>query len=1380
MSTHPDQTSSASSRLSAAGRALLASLRAANRATHRALSWLLALVLVAYFTFAMAFLALRYVVLPNIDRYQSEVAQLASMMLNRPVTIRGISAAWNGLNPRLRIDEFVIHDDRGERALVLPEVNATLSWWSVLGQLRLYSLEVRRPDLEIERDTAGRLFVAGIRLDTGKADDGRGLDWLLAQREIVIREGALRWRDGLRGAPELALTDISFILRNQWRSHRAALRATPPAELAAPIDLRADFTHPPFSRSSADYSQWSGELYMDWRNTRLENWKPYVDLPWELAGGDGSFRSWLTVNRGVVQNFTADLGLRDLSARLADGLEPLKLLEASGRISAGESAPDLKQRLFSFGEQGHFLTLSNFSLRTEQGSVLPRTTASHRYVAGRSGKPEQHEVKITALDLEALAQLAMHLPLSAEERRMLDRFAPSGELRDFSASWEGSVPGSGAFKLSGQFRRLAIRQQLPRSEAGAETAGIPGFDGLSGSVDADQNGGRIRLGGERATIYLANYLNRPTLFFDELALDGSWSFRNARQQLAIKVADLRFSQSGLRGSATGSHVLPWPPDPRQPGEIDVDARFPAVELTRVGGFLPSTAGSDVHDWMANGIVDGMANDVRMTVRGPLDKFPFAAQPAGAKPQGVFRISAKLANGRLNPAPSELAPDRRTPLWPRIENINGHLAVDGGRLHIHADSAKTQAIPLSAVDAVIPDFMADNPVLEITGNASGPLQSLIAYANATPVSGWTSGFTDEVRALGNARLGLKLQIPLMTSAQSTVQGNLRFGGNEVQLWRSLPALQQVNGELNFSDRGFQLVNLAGNLMGTPVVLSGGTQRDGSTQVKLDGVLTADGLARHAPGAQAKRFAKRLAGTARYAAVIKVRNQRPEVVFDSTLAGLAIDLPAPLNKAAAESLPLRVAMVPLGAPEQAAQSQEVRVNLGRVATARYLLQKPGKQAGWQLARGAIGINGPPVLPDSGVAVSAVLSALDIDAWRSVLASLSEPGDEASPGPAGLSASTFLVPDSVNLRSSELKFAGRALDNVRVTASRARNGWQLGIDADEIVGRATWEDPLSERGAGKLSARLSVLKIEQRAASEVTDLLGGQKSFTELPGLDIVAESFELRGMNLGRLELSATNAGLATGPGREWRISKLAITNPGATMRASGRWLSTLTDNQTTLNYELEIGDAGQLLDRLGFERTVRGGKGRMDGELSWRGDPTAFDFPSLSGGLTLKLASGQFLRADPGVAKLLGVMSLQSLPRRLTLDFRDIFSEGFAFDAVSATASIARGTLKTDSFKMSGPNGVVLMDGTVELADETQNLNVVVIPELNATGASVVYGLAVNPVIGLGSFLAQYFLKNPLSQALAQEYQVTGPWRDPVVKKLSSRRRAAAEQQRTVP
>jgi uncharacterized protein (TIGR02099 family) len=1369
MSTNPDQSHPNTRRIGRAWGAVVASIEHANRISHHALSWLFVTVVVGYFIFCAMFLGLRYLVLPNIDHYKPEVVQAASRMLNRPVSVAGIHASWRGLLPRLQLDDVVIHDDHGDRVLQLPQVNATFSWFTLFGQLRLHSLEVISPDLEIERAQDGSLYVAGMRIDPNQSDDGRVLEWLLAQREIVIRGGTLRWRDQFRQAPELMLSDISFVLRNQWRSHQAVLHATPPAELAAPIDLRADFTHPPFAPRRADYANWSGELYVDWRNTHLDGWKQFIDLPWELSGGDGALRAWMSVDHGVIGNVTADIALNNVSATLGPNLQPLKLIEVGGRLSAGESAVGLKdklaEKLFSFGAHGHTVTLTDFSLRTEQGSVLPRTTASYRYVVAEGKRAERHELKVTQLDLDALSQLARHLPLSPEEKRILDELMPRGQLSNFSASWDGALPGQGDYKISGRFDNLAIREQLPTGEG--RTA-VPGFEGLSGDIDATQEGGHVKLSGERSTLHLANYLNNSTLFFDRMAIDGGWTFRNNRQQLAIKLSSLDFQQSGLKGRIEGTHQLPWPLTAGHLGDIDVRAHFPSVELNRVVGYLPTTVGPETRDWMSGGLLDGHADDVNIVLKGDLQKFPFLPKAGAAQSDGVFKLSAKVRQAKVSPAPLVLAPDRRTPMWPHIEEIEGQVTIDRSRLQVHVDSAKTFGMPLSNVDVVIADFLAAAPVLDISGSASGNLQPMIAYVNASPVSDWIDDLTEEARASGSARVTLKLRVPLIDSVQPSVQGSVKFNGNEVQLWRSLPTVTQMHGELGFSDRGFQLTGLQGTLLGGPLAISGGTQRDGSTAVRLDGVMTADGIARFAANPAMKRFARKLSGSTRYTANVKVKNQRLDFSLDSSLAGMAIDLPAPLQKASGESLPLRVSIAPAGLFDTATQSEEIKLGLGRAISARYLRQRPvSKASGWHLVRGGIGVNTPPPLIDTGVALSISLSSLNADAWREVMSGLSPEGTGVA---EGLPVSSFLTVDAVNIRTGELTLANRVFNNAVIGATRMRGGWQFNINSDTIVGRATWEDPWVERGAGKISARLATLKLEQREATDVTELLGAQKSFTELPGLDIIADNFELRGMRLGRLELAATNAGLTSGPGREWRISKLAISNPGANMRASGRWLTQRNENQSSLSYELEIADAGQLLDRLGFERTLKGGKGKMEGELSWRGDPTEFDFPTLSGKLSTKLTGGQFLKADPGVAKLLGVMSLQSLPRRLTLDFRDVFSEGFAFDTIASTATITQGTLKTDSFKMRGPSAVVLMDGSVDLAKETQTLGVVVIPELNAGGASVLYGLAVNPVIGLGTFLAQYVLKNPMSAALTQEYQITGPWRDPVIKKASSRRK----------
>ena len=210
----------------------------------------------------------------------------------------------------------------------------------------------------------------------------------------------------------------------------------------------------------------------------------------------------------------------------------------------------------------------------------------------------------------------------------------------------------------------------------------------------------------------------------------------------------------------------------------------------------------------------------------------------------------------------------------------------------------------------------------------------------------------------------------------------------------------------------------------------------------------------------------------------------------------------------------------------------------------------------------------------------------------------------------------------------------------------------------------------------------------------------------------------------------------------------------------------------LSFKLDIRDSGDLLARLGMANVVRRGKGRMEGQVGWIGAPFSPDYRSMTGQINLNVESGQFLKADPGLAKLLGVLSLQSLPRRLTLDFRDVFSEGFAFDFVRGDVRIERGVATTNNLQMKGVNAAVLMEGSANIDQETQDLRVVVVPEINAMTASLV-ATAINPVIGLGSFLAQVFLRGPLIEAATQEFRIDGTWTDPRVVRVARRAREAS-------
>ena len=1390
----------AAQRAAAYWRLLRHCYRYANVASHHVLGMLLKLGVVAYFLFGLMFLALRYIVLPNIDHYKPDVEQIASRAIGQPVTIDTIYASWQGVRPSLFLGGVAIHDRQGRPALTLPGVAATFSWWSVLAlDVRLHTLEISRPDLDILRDAQGNVFVGGIFIEPKKKNDGRGLDWVLSQNEIVVRDGRLRWNDARRAAPELTLEGITFLLRNDWQHHELALKATPPAAFAAPIDIRAAFSRPHFANSSADFTRWSGELYADVRNADLAVWKPYIDYPFAVQKGNGAIRAWLRFDQARIADLTADLRLTNVSTRLRPDLEALNLTEVSGRVSAREeirSSFSLFKAQFAgddasasvgtatFGANGHAISLTDFSMQTDDGLSLPSTTISETYVPAHKGQPEKTEIKAKSLDLRTLAEFIERLPLPAAQHQMLVEFEPRGQLRDFTAQWHGTYPNISSYSVVGEFENLSLKAQPPiparpktaRAPAQAALPAIPGFENLSGRVDANDRGGSFKLDAQQVKLHLPGYFANPVMPFAKLNMRAGWTFQD-KDQLLLDVGKMEFEQDGLTASFSGKHLMSLTAQPGQPlGQIDLNGTISRFDFKQVGRYLPLSTPAGTQAWLTGALLGGSARDVSVRLKGDLASFPFETRKPNEKPKGEFRLAGKIDDGQLLYVPGEFAKDGKTPLWPVLDKINGTIVIDRTRLDIVANKASSHGLALSNVKATIADLMAAEPVLAIDGSAVGPLQELFRYTVDSPVGDMIGNFTEESRATGNGRLGLKLTMPLNHPVDTKVQGVVQFGGNDVTLFNDLPLLQGVSGKLEFNERGLNLNGVKGNFLGGALTVAGGTQRDGNIVIKADGLATMAGLRKAYPAPAMQKLATRLTGATRYATTISIRKKRPEIIIESNLQGLALDFPAPLRKSANELMPLKFEMALLPADDSGSLRDELKLALGPTISARYLRQKSTeKNAPWRVVRGGIGVNVPPPQPDSGLIANVSMNALSIDDWNDAVADIlgndkSRPDVKAAAGDA-LNIAQYIEPEVLAARAKELHVVGKKLDNVVVGASQQRGIWQANIDSEQASGYLSWNAAAPGQGAGRATARLSSLIIPRSAASDVTDLLEGKSTSTQIPALDIVADNFELFGKKMGRLELIANN--VQASATREWRISKLSLVNADAELKASGRWNTRDGQSMSRLNYELLIGNAGNLLSRFGFANVLRGGKGKMEGDLSWQGLPFSLDIPSLSGQFKLDMEAGQFLKVEPGVGKLLAVLNMQALPRRLTLDFRDVFSEGFAFDGINGVATIVNGTAKTENFKMRGVSATVLIDGTADIARESQNLHVVVLPEINAGAASVVYALAVNPVIGVGTFLAQLFLREPLIRAFTFEYKVTGPWQEPVVTKIDRKSEPAA-------
>ena len=1329
---------------------------------------LIRVLFVAWLVFCILFLGLRYVVLPQIALYKPNVERMLSEGIGRQVTIARIDASWRGFSPLLELDGLVIHDFNGRPALQLPEVRAVVSWRSfAVFDLRFAFLEINHPKLDIHRAPDGQVFVAGLPINTHAHKKGSGLDWVLRQGEIAIKGGTIRWQDDMRGAPELTLEKLDVVIENGMRRHRLRMVAHSSFVSSGEIDIRARFSHPFFADRLSDVSGWEGELYVALPKTALKSWKPYIDFPQEIKSGAGAVNAWMAFDKGKIADLAADVDLSRVAFRLEPDLPVLALERAAGRIVArvllDEAAPD---EALGFTDRAHTVALEHFFLETADGIKINDLDFAKTYFPAAENRPAKTEIKTDKLDLGAFVRLAGYLPLSSDQRQILDDFSPSGRLNQFVLRLEGQYPELASYALSGNFSQVGIRTlpeqaaALPQQKAKLT---IPGFANLSGQIFLNEKGGTLELDAPGARFNLSAYFPQPEWLFDEMKMRANWS-RTANGQFVWAIEKMDAFLDGMAVSVSGKHTLSLDGDkPAGPGVIDMTAAVQRVDMTKVGRYVPLGTTEALRVWLTKAFEAGTAENIAVRLKGDLSQFPFS--DAKKDSNGKFSVNVDVHDARLNYAPT-LQGEAGKPLWPSIDKINGRFAIEGKKILIHADTAMLGGALLSDVDVTVPDMLAEAVLLDITGAANGDLQDFVHFANVSPVNAVIGGLTEEAQTKGKASLLLKMQMPLSQMEKTQVNGTLQFAGNEICLFPDLPVLTMAQGKVHFSDKGFGLEGVRARFLGGEAAFSGGT-REGTSQVLVNGIVTAEGLRKNYAGQTLGRLMNRASGQFPYTLFITQKKEAPagtypDIVLESGLNGFGIDLPAPLGKKRGETRQLRVTAHALS-PAGKVRRDEIRIAYGNTAFAYYDRQKA--QQGWQLVRGGLGVNTKPSL-QPGLSFHFKAPVLEMNAWQEVLASLKadegkvKPNTKTSEGVA-----RYLIPRQFFIEADALHVMNFKLTHTVVNGAHQEDRWLTNIGSREAKGQLVWMVPKGKQTAGKLAGRFAFLTVPRSESKKTEDIIQ-QDSVRHMPELDVIVDDMTLFDIKLGRVELVADNS-VAQGK-REWRIRRLVVFNPDARLQSEGKWMANQTGaSKTHLAYDLDIHDAGRLLSRFGYKNILKGGKGKMHGNISWDGLPYFLDIPSLSGKIDLQVNKGQFLKVEPGIGRLLGVLSMQSLPQRLTLDFRDIFSAGFAFDEVTTLAEIAKGVAKTENLTMKGVQATVLMDGSVDIAKETQNLHVAVLPEINAGMASLAYSI-INPAIGVGTFLAQLFLKDPLSKTFTYEYQITGSWTEPNISKINSK------------
>ncbi|MEZ0237353.1 MAG: YhdP family protein, partial [Methylophilaceae bacterium] len=1087
-----------------------------------------------------------------------------------------------------------------------------------------------------------------------------------------------------------------------WESfygrHRFGLRAQPSAGSSQPVDIRGSV----LGRDVGRPDEWRGTVYARLEGTDIAAWRTWIDFPVGLKQGSGATQVWLDFAKGKADKVVADVVLANVVTPLGPKSPDIALKSLSGRLSWTRMADGQEMR-------AERIKLASDGLDMQNGNVRVRNRQ-------QNGKQlAEGSIRLDEISLEQLSAFANQVSVGEEVTKALAEAAPSGLLEDFELDWGGTASSIETYGLRSRFSQLSMQPYQ----------GIPGFTGLSGTVNASEDGGTLTFAASDAQVEAKDILRWP-IPMDNLSGRANWTRENGK--LDVKVSNLAISSPHLSGTLEADYQYTG----KGRGNLDLKGKFNRADGRFAQFYYPMILSPDTLNWLDTSILGGRGENVSVTVKGNLDEFPWDDNK-----KGLFEISADISDGVLHYADG----------WPQLEGVKLAMLFRGNRMELNAKEGHLFGNKITRAKAVIPVLDTENPVLEVTGDLQSPPAELVRYLNNSPLLDAIDRFTEGMQASGNGKLAIGLRIPLATDGEGTrvkgsyVIANGMLGGNG-----EMPTLEGINGRLDFTESTLRAQNVVARVFGGPAQINIESGKEGLLRVTAQGNIDSNGIRQ----AVASPLADKLQGSTDWTAEINARKQQADIVIKSSLVGLASSLPAPFAKGDSDSLPLLIEK------KRENETQDtIAINLGKTMSARFL--RADQNGTMVLDRGEVSFGGTANLPEQrGISVRGNLQHVDADQWQSALAgNSSTPASDNQPNNPGAEIS------SVNMAIGSLDIFGRRINALNLDAKPVSNGWRTNIQSQEITGEALW----IKGGNGKIVARFKSLISPNPAPAKlsVPDEPEQQKEM-QYPALDVIAENFEIKQKKLGRLELAASQQNI------DWNIDKLIISNPDSTLSVNGVWHSWKRRPNTRLNLTWNIEDLGKTMDRYGYPDTIKGGSADLTGNLRWPGSPHEFNVAGLGGKLNLEARNGQFLKIRPGVGRLLGVLSLQSLPRRLTFDFRDIFSAGFSFDKIGVNASIDNGIMRSDDFMMEGPAAQVAIKGETDLARETQKLHIKVTPSISDSLS--VAAFAGGPAVGVAAIVAQKLLNDPFNKLIAYEYDITGTWDDPQEVKTKSSTPAA--------
>ena len=875
-----------------------------------------------------------------------------------------------------------------------------------------------------------------------------------------------------------------------------------------------------------------------------------------------------------------------------------------------------------------------------------------------------------------------------------------------------------------QLSGVGLSSQL-HSVSLQKNAGIPGIKNFSGQLTATKK--QILLQSKSQNmVFDSNGVFRNKIFIDQLKgiLAIDW-----HKNVQIQTASLYLKNAHVKAHTRFTVKV----EAEKPLYMDMVAKLINVDAETVPLYLPVNVMSrELIGWLDNSINRGKVDHCYLLLKGNMNQFPFDDF------QGTFDIGFNTRGLLLDYQQG----------WPKLRRLDADVRFIRSKMLIRAKKAMIKKVRFKQLEAEIRDL--NKPFLVVKGKGQGDFSYYKHFVNQSPLKSLLGVFMDQFDFAGPAAIQLKTRFDLDGDTQPKIKGTISLKKAEMFSKALSLKMKKIRGDIHFTEKDILAKNIHFDLLGESWKLKAYTRKDVfakplSTRIYLTGKMPPGKMVSHYSDA----FPILASGSAKWKVSIDlpIADKGGFSGFfadiESDLKGVRLKYPKPLAKFANQKRALKIHL-------ELPANQDIALINGSLKSVFSLLQKWQTDGQWQLTSSQLNIGNlaRAEISKNSKAIDIKLDYLDIDAWRKLL--------QQQDKQTGKSGNLLSALDRIKVDLNKLKFNQKISSNFHLSLNRKNKGHDFAVNSVFLQGQGF----IPQQPGDKLKLNLNLVKMDYLLGNESSDW-----KIADVPSANISIKKLVIKkDIPFHKIEIKMEN--------RQNKVlfRQLDFHNPHFVFKAKGLWKQEQNNKQdkTSIVFNIETDNLGQALTNFGYNDAFKDGKGSFSGDLNWPGSPLEASLSGLNGHFNLDIKKGNLKNVEVGAGRYFGLFSLQALPRRLLLDFRDIFETGFSFDQIKGDFKIVQGDAYTHNLTMDASIGKVAVAGRTGLDKKDYDQIMTFTPAI-FSNLPVVGAMAAGPQTGLTLLLLDALLKSlgaDISKTGEVNYQLTGTWDNPKMELLS--------------